>query len=303
MELLDPVRDSVKQIENDPFSWLIGRTKVLRLVEGHYENFLWRNQDGLYYILEDVPTILPPTESIPANSHVRQIHDAGNPSAVFQFGNSLILKVKLIQEGPKEHETLAFLMKQQPSFDIPTVLFYALDLDRTYLFEPFISGQTLNEAWWDMDTDKKQQIAVLVAQVCYELATFECDHMSKTDLNWINPAGKKLDDTPKGLREHCEGLGMDCSTYILSHNDLGPSNIIIDMDTNRLTVIDWDMAGYCPRAWVRTKFAVCGVMNTERFVDGKLENDSGYRKLVEQELGHRGFPEVVDIFMAVAEGD
>jgi hypothetical protein len=43
---------------------------------------------------------------------------------------------------------------------------------------------------------------------------------------------------------------------------LGPTNIIVDGD--RIVIIDWEMAGDAPLEWVRTKFAVSGVLNVER---------------------------------------
>lgn len=55
---------------------------------------------------------------------------------------------------------------------------------------------------------------------------------------------------------------MDCSVFVLAHNDLGPTNIIVDGD--RIVVVDWQMAGYVPLEWVRTKFASCGVLGVER---------------------------------------
>jgi hypothetical protein len=83
-------------------------------------------------------------------SHVRQIHDAGDASAVFSFGDALILKVRLADEGTRrEHETLAYLAEKQLSFDVPTVLFHAEEAGKIYLFEPHMPGKRLNEAWWD----------------------------------------------------------------------------------------------------------------------------------------------------------
>lgn len=92
---------------------------------------------------------------------------------------------------------------------------------------------------------------------------------------------------------------MDCSVYVLSHNDLGPANIMIEGD--QISIIDWDMAGYCPLEWIRTKFAICGVMAAERVLkkgDGSLsvEIDHQYRKMIEQKLGEMGFPEVIDAY-------
>lgn len=188
---------------------------------------------------------------------------------------------------------LAFLANQQLTFNIPTVLFYTYNTNRTYLFKPRMSGQMLNEVWWDINAEKRQLIAALIAEVCYELAAFESDNITKTDLNWMNPLCKQRDNTPKALRKHCKGLGMDCSIYIFSHNDLGLTNILID-NRNRLAVIDWDIAGYCPWAWMRTKFAICGALDVERV--RKVETDSKYRMLVEGGLKRLGFLEVTKAY-------
>lgn len=302
MESPGPVRDSVKEITEN--SWLIGRKKILRLVpvQEQHENVLLRNKDGSCYILDDAPDILPPTKPTPTDGgHVRKIYDAGESSAVFDFHSSLILKVKLVAEGPKEHETIAFLAKRQLSFDIPTVLSFTQDADTSYLFEPRIPGRTLNDAWWDMDADTKQRAVVFVAKVCCELAALESDTLTVADLNWINPLLEDDDprDTPETLREHYESLGMDCSTYIFAHNDLAASNVMIDDDGRRLTVIDWEVAGYYPRAWVRTKFAVCGALDVERVREKLVETNSEYRKGVEEELSRLGFPEVTDAYQCL----
>lgn len=68
---------------------------------------------------------------------------------------------------------------------------------------------------------------------------------------------------------------MDFSTFILSHNDLRPTNIIVNGD--RIAVIEFELAGYAPLAWVRTKFAVCGVLQVERVGDAGVKNCSEYQ--------------------------
>jgi hypothetical protein len=73
------------------------------------------------------------------------------------------------------------------------------------------------------------------------------------------------------------------------------------VDGDRVIIIDCEMAGYVPLEWVRTKFAVCGVVNVERVTrpsvvrDGVsllVEHNDEYRVRVEQRLGEMGFPEV-----------
>jgi hypothetical protein len=60
---------------------------------------------------------------------------------------------------------------------------------------------------------------------------------AKKNSSWDNPGDQKVEV----LQQHCKELGMDCSVFILSHNDLGPTNIIIN--GNRIVVLDWEMAG------------------------------------------------------------
>ncbi|KAI4869462.1 kinase-like domain-containing protein [Hypoxylon rubiginosum] len=234
---------------------------------------------------------------VPPNSHARQIHDAGDASAVFSFGNTLILKVKLTKGDAalREHKTLAFLSKQKLSFSIPTVLYHMEEPDRIYLFEPQMPGKSLNEAWWDMSAKEKEHVSSPVAHICSELRAFRTNVITGIDYNWMNSLREKRDDSPEALQKHCEELGMDCSTYVLSHNDLGPTNVLLDGD--QIAVIDWDLAGYCPVEWVRTKFAVCRALDVESVTgDAGVKTDGEYRLLVERKLGDMGFPDVTEAY-------
>lgn len=78
---------------------------------------------------------------------------------------------------------------------------------------------------------------------------------------------------------------MDCSVFVLSHNDFGPTNIIVNRD--RIIVIDWKMAGYVPLEWVRTKFAVCGVLDVERVARPSVVHDGKPSVLVELDDEYR----------------
>jgi hypothetical protein len=238
------VRDSVRQI--DSTSWLVGRTHVLRHIQGPYDgdDCLWKSTTTKScYTLSPAPSPPPATIPLPPDgTHARQIHDAGDASAVFSFGDEIIVKVRIACDGTRrEPETLAFLSKQQQlGIDIPTVLFYAEDDGKTYLCEPHVRGRRLNEAWWDMGEAEKEAVVSRVAGVCQELRGFS--------------AGE------------------------------------------RVVVVDWEMAGYMPLEWVRTKFAVCGVLRVERGRGAALEVNQDYRARVERRLGEIGFPEVTEAY-------
>jgi hypothetical protein len=81
----------------------------------------------------------------------------------------------------------------------------------------------------------------------------------------------------------------------LSHNDLGP--IIIIVNANRIAVLDWEMAGYAPLEWVRTKFGICGALCVERVSSAGVERNSEWPVRVEQKLGGMGLPEVAEAYI------
>jgi hypothetical protein len=66
-------------------------------------------------------------------------------------------------------------------------------------------------------------------------------------------------------------------------------------------IIDWDLAGYYPLAWVRTKFAVCGALDVGRLSANGIKIDSVYKRQVKQKLGSMGFPEVTEAWKRLHE--
>ena len=153
------VRDSVKQM--DATSWPVGNRHILRHVQGpREEDCLWEDaQDGSYYTLSAAPAPQPDASPLPPDGYACQIHEAGESSAVFGFGDLLIIKIRNACDNTRrEPETLAFLAKQGLSFDIPVVPFYTEEEGKTYLVESYISGKRLNEAWWDMTEEEKERV-------------------------------------------------------------------------------------------------------------------------------------------------
>ncbi|KAK3320190.1 hypothetical protein B0T19DRAFT_283631 [Cercophora scortea] len=294
------VRDSVKQI--DKTSWLVGSKHVLRHLQGPRteDDCLWENSsDGSYYTLSTLTAPVPPPDvgSLAPDGHARQIHDAGDVSAVFSFGDALIIKVRIANDNTRrEPQTLAFLAEQQLSFDIPTVLFYTEDAGKTYLVEPCAPGKRLNEAWWEMLEEEKEHVVTRVSEICAEISLFRSSALTGVDYNWLDPLQEPGDQRVDVLQQHCKELGMDCSVFVLSHNDLEPTNIIINGLGNRIMVLDWEMAGYAPLEWVRTKFAICGALCVERVSSTSVERNSEYPARVQQKLKEMGFPEVTEAY-------
>ncbi|KAI0157174.1 hypothetical protein GGR52DRAFT_565547, partial [Hypoxylon sp. FL1284] len=159
-------------------------------------------------------------------------------------------------------------------------------------------GRKPNKAWWDIDANEKENVSNRIADICLELAAFQADNMITSADYWIDPLreAEQRDYRLIALRKHYEELGMNCSTYVFSYNDLGPINILIH--EGRIIIIDWDLAGYYPLVWVRTKFAICGALDVEQVSgDGNgVRTGAEYRLQVEGRLKDRGYPDVIDAY-------
>lgn len=86
-------------------------------------------------------------------------------------------------------------------------------------------------------------------------------------------------------------LGMDCSSFVFYHCDLGPGNIIVNPTEGSIGILDWETAGFVPREWIRTKFCFSSGMDLP--VDDE-DACPDWRRRVSRELRDMGFPEVVD---------
>ncbi|KAJ6169365.1 hypothetical protein N7497_002208 [Penicillium chrysogenum] len=65
----------------------------------------------------------------------------------------------------------------------------------------------------------------------------------------------------------------------------------MDISTDSLGIIDWELAGYIPIEWVRTKFRIsAGIDFDYRDKDSKKE----WRRKVAQRLEKMGYNDVLD---------
>ncbi|KAI0388416.1 kinase-like domain-containing protein [Xylariaceae sp. FL0594] len=275
----------LKQIDSD--SWLIGNNLVLHR-KTSAEQYLWKdNNDGSCYVLSVSPTTSE-AHRLPPDGHVRLVHNLGTASAVWSFGDGAFLK----------------LTQQKISFNIPKVLYQARQDGHSILLLSRVPGTTLDQAWRAMSADDKQFYLNKVAAVCKELSSLTSSAIQGVDGNCISDTWLDVRDChdfrPEALRASCEKMGMDCGTFVFSHNDLAPSNILVDSGQKRgLGIIDWEMAGYVPPAWIRTKFAVSWGLNFE-WHDVRAGHSSlrEWRERVQQELGRSGFQSVEEAWMA-----
>lgn len=97
------------------------------------------------------------------------------------------------------------------------------------------------------------------------------------------------------LKSSCEEIGMDCSDLAFYHADLGPTNIIIQdkPKSGAIGVIDFEIAGYLPRDWIRTKFRLSSGMNLS-----ESDNPTWLRAEVQKLLGKEGFRDFSSAYMS-----
>jgi hypothetical protein len=289
----EPVRESIKHVNANTF--LIGPLK-LHLSKGYSDTSTWYDQDDdQSYTLTNAPIPMPPTSSLPANDpKIKLVYDAGDSSAVWSIGKSAFCKVKLCEAGiTPEAITLAFVHNQRPDFEIPKVLHETEHNGRSYLFLSRVQGRTLGDAWPTLDEQWRHHYMNTIVDVCKFLGRRERDMLCGVDgKNALEPLlvkyGAEEDYSPGNLQKGCESMGMDCSKFVFYHADLGPGNIIVEdvPKTGSVGIIDWELAGYFPRGWIRTKFRISRGLNLP---DSATDNPTEWRAGVQELLGDHGF--------------
>jgi hypothetical protein len=76
---------------------------------------------------------------------------------------------------------------------------------------------------------------------------------------------------------------------------MGPTNIIVEdkPNTGAIGVIDFEVAGYLPRDWVRTKFRLSPGMNLS-----DKDNPTWLRSEVQKLLGKEGFKDFSSAYIS-----
>ncbi|KAJ5922829.1 hypothetical protein N7516_010532 [Penicillium verrucosum] len=260
----DHNKESIKQVDEN--TWLIG-SLILHSSSGRSDTSSWYDStDNISYTLTNAPAPPPPAVPLLANTpKISLVYQAGNSSAVWSIGTSAFCKVKLRVEGAtSEAATLAFVQEQKPYFKTPTILHQAEDNNRSYLFLGRVPGRTLADAWPTLDETWKHYYVEAVVKVCETLEGWKGDMLGGVDGKGIPEeylvklGAVTKDFRPEKLTEVCQLMGMDCSRFVFYHADLGPGNIVVE-DVPRsgtIGIIDWEIAGYFPRGWIRTKFRI-----------------------------------------------
>lgn len=300
------LNDSIRGV--DPSSWLIANTLLLTHSPSPLPGKIqtnqtcWSDSYGGHFALSSAPNPLPDSKPLAEDSSsITRVHAVDNQAAVWRAGEAFIKAHRMdYPDVTREHVTLQFLKDQQPQgFEFPNALYHFETGSRYYIITSRVPGQLLDEAWPSLDETLRQFYIGKIADICSCLASWRGDIISGVDgrqlsERYLAKFNSKTADalSPQQLMNNCTEISMDISTLVFYHCDLGPTNILVDVSTGSLGIIDWEIAGYVPIEWIRTKFRLSAGMDLSQGDDDDSRRD--WRRKVAQHLGKLGYNDVVE---------
>lgn len=291
---MDIIEESIREIDSS--HWLIENMLLLTHEKSPNlpNNASWNDGKGGFFTLSDAPKPQPPTKPLTPGSEIHKVHEGGTLSVVWRAGEAFI-KVKQIEipGATREHTTLEYLHQHRlDGFSVPSVYFNTECNGRYLIVLSKLSGQTLSDIWPTMTASTKDTVVDRIAAICESLSAWTGNAISGVDGHHLSDSflvkRSSNDLGSHALLQNCQGQGMDCSSLVFYHCDLGPGNIIVGPQ-NSIGIIDWETAGFVPREWIRTKFRISSGMDLP--LEGATERTE-WRRRVSQRLQEMGFQDV-----------
>lgn len=296
------VRDSIRAISED--TWIVGNKLLLRREAKSPENI--PDSDGDFsYALREVCSPLTsqqPSATIP----FPLVYDAGDVHAVWKVGDSFLkIVIPSSETATREHVTLDTIHRMALGLHVslPKVLYHGEWDGRYYLIVTAMPGQTLDSVWPQLSAREREECIDRISLFCNALSTKKANYIGGVDgrdlpESFLASKGDDRNDrfSHEKLLQNCKDLNMDCSKSLLCHCDLAPSNILLDLKSGSLSVIDFECVGYVPIDWIRTKFRLCAGLDLTQYDHGD-EARSAWRSGMQKKLELEGFPDVAERWM------
>lgn len=273
-----PARDSVKRINTH--LWTLGTAMMCVKSDARDASVAhavgsWEDGGSVFHLIPRDEALLATAEE--GDSAIDRIQECGTGGSVWGIGNEAICKVKSWCNGQQlEATTIAFVNEHCPTVPVPKVIYSWIDepINRTFLILGRVHGRTLNNAWPLLTATQRLNIANEIAQHCSILAQktstkYESVSGYGNHEYWLmeklpasNPSWKTMVLGPfSGDEMHAYMTKISTEPapdfeppFLFYHPDLGPTNIMVSEDGNKVAaMIDWEAAGYFPSFWVATK--------------------------------------------------
>lgn len=142
-----------------------------------------------------------------------------------------------------------------PAYDVPKT-----HISHGKVYETFAIGTKMRDLSCEYIEQNKDWIYLAIAHFMNDMSELApITHRNNSEVNHVNP--KRLDELLKKLEPHLSPDDRDFirkvhkyvrdlpenSMMVFAHNDLHPDNIIIDTESKRVSIIDFEMAGPAPK--------------------------------------------------------
>lgn len=205
-------------------------------------------------------------------------------------GKNVICVLKENVKNPFEAEMMIYV-KENTNIPVPKVFDYGKnEQNNNYILMEYIEGDILENVFETLNNDEKDKIINQLKEYIYEMRekTFSnicsinnnpCHELSiSNDLfgpfreieEFNNYRINKLIIDDEEIKIYINTNKNIKTDFILTHNDLGPYNIIVK-DNNIVAILDWELSGYYPEYWEynRTYFH-CGYTDDWKEILNKI---------------------------------
>lgn len=183
-------------------------------------------------------------------------------------GKNVICVLKENVKNPFEAEMMIYI-KENTNIPVPKVFDYGKnEQNNNYILMEYIEGDILENVFETLNNDEKDKIINQLKEYIYEMRekTFSnicsindnpCHELSiSNDLfgpfreieEFNNYRINKLIIDDEEIKRYINTNKNIKTDFILTHNDLGPYNIIVK-DNNIVAILDWELSGYYPDYW------------------------------------------------------
>lgn len=306
-EMNPPITDSVARVH--PRRWALGSSMICEMSTTSAFKPAdavvdWQDGEKTFYLRRATANDLSQ-----GDPEIGRVHVGGTSAAVWALGDNAFCKVHAWCEGLElEANTIRFVQETAPEVPVPEVLYSWVDRDmsRAFLITRKVRGKTLEQIWPWLSTPQRMRIADSVAGYCEVLAAstssrfetvsgcgvYETRFMESPPSS--HPTWLPIVLGPFSLesfRAHMTDVSTESppetdGTFVFYHEDLGPTNVMIQEDGNDIAaIIDWELAAYCPRFWVAIEPAYAGSF----WLECETDEPKLWGQLLAQALVKRGY--------------